>query len=84
MANPIFLPTKPGDGIGIKDALTGEYVDGTEMDNFAEPREYSRMTPAARAPGLDPKEVRLSDAVHSLKSRTRGNGSTELRNAEYV
>jgi len=84
MANPIFLPRKPGDGIGVKDALTGEYIDGTEMDNLAELREYSRMMTAARAIGLDPKEVRLSDAVRSLKSRTRGNGSTELRNAEYV
>ena len=84
MANPIYLPRKPGAGIGVKDSLTGQYVDGTENDNTAILTEYRRMMQAEKALGRDPKGVSILEAERSLKSRTSSNGSTETCRAEYV
>jgi len=80
----VFLPRKPGDGIGIKDSLTGQYVDGTDGDNLAVLAEYNRLMKVEKNLSRDPKEISVLDAERTLKSRTGSNGSTELRKAEYV
>lgn len=80
----VFLPRKPGDGIGTKDALTGQYVDGTENDNTAILTEYKRLMEIEKTLSRDPKEISVLDAERTLKSRTGGIGSTETRRIEYV